>query len=255
MSTKENIFGVNQMDRNVEKTYSLVVPVYNEVGIIKDVIEDFYNEFISKFEGNVEFIIAEDGSTDGTKEVLAKLAQAYPLKLHSGNERKGYTRAVKESLGLAHGDVIFFSDSDGQHKVKEFLKMVKELEHYDVVIGRKTPRKDSFYRRVLSHGYNFLIRILFGINCYDIDSGFRIYKKEVLDAVLDAANTMEYLISSEIVIRAFMKGFKIKEASVEHLKRKDGDSNIFNFSNLPKIIFLQILGLLKLKVSLRKDKE
>lgn len=88
------------------KQISLVILVYNEAEIIEKVINDFYNSVINKIPGS-EFIVAEDGSTDGTKEILQRICQSIPIRLVCGDERKGYTRAMRDAFGLPENDLIF----------------------------------------------------------------------------------------------------------------------------------------------------
>ena len=116
----------------MEKTrpISLVIPVYNEVEVIEKVIRDFYDKVISKIDG-AQFIIAEDGSNDGTKEVLKRLSEEIPIMLVMGDERKGYTRAVKDALKLPEHDIIFFSDSDGQQEPDDFWELIKYIDDYE----------------------------------------------------------------------------------------------------------------------------
>ena len=82
-----------------QDSLSIVLPVYNEAGTIERVLRDLHAKIAAKL-ADVEFIVAEDGSSDGTKEVLQRLAPELKLRLVTGRERKGYTRAVKDALAL-----------------------------------------------------------------------------------------------------------------------------------------------------------
>jgi len=99
---------------------SVVIPVYNEGDVIEKVVRDFYAKVVSKVPGS-ELIVAEDGSTDNTKAILGRLAEELPIRLVSSDERKGYTRAVKDALKLPRFDLVFFSDSDGQQDAVQVL--------------------------------------------------------------------------------------------------------------------------------------
>ena len=191
--------------------FSLVLPVYNEAEIITEVVADYFN--ILKQIDNLEFIVAEDGSNDGTSSILRDINKSIPFTLFQSGERKGYTMAVLESLRLAQGEWILFSDSDGQHDAADFLKMI---EHFalksgseeaerpvDMIIGLKSPRQDNLLRRLMGYGYNKLINIIFKTNFHDIDCGFRIIHRDLIKKVIPKCGKFSYCISSEITIRAF----------------------------------------------------
>lgn len=213
---------------------SLVIPVYNEVDIIERVIRNYYEEVISKIPGS-EFIVAEDGSTDGTKELLKRIAQELPITLISGDKRKGYAKAVWGALKLAKNDILFFSDSDGQHSPGDFWKLITFIEDFDLISGYKFPRHDSLMRRFMSYAMNSIIWLLFGIKMRDINCGFRVMRKKVIDGILQEHIISDF-ISTEFIIRVHHKGYKIAEVPVRHYTRPYGDSRWLATKKLPKIV-------------------
>ena len=139
---------------NIEKRasrgeLSVVMPVYNEAGIIEKVIEHFHRHVIRQRPGS-RLIVIEDGSDDGTKDILKSLNRRIPFTLISAEKRKGYTRAFKDALKTADTELIFFSDSDGQHNPRDVFKMLREIGGFDIVGGYKHPRRDPLYRRWMS---------------------------------------------------------------------------------------------------------
>jgi glycosyltransferase involved in cell wall biosynthesis len=229
-----------------DKKISLVIPVHNEAEIIGDVIKNYYEEVISKIPGS-EFIIAEDGSTDGTKEILKKIAEVIPIKLILSDQRKGYAMAVWDAFKLAENDIVFFSDSDGQHSPADFWKMIPFIEDFDIITGYKYPRKDSLFRRVISFIMNHIVWMLFGILLHDINCGFRVMKKEVVNSVLKDRMISDF-ISTEFVIRVHQKGYRVVEIPVRHYSRPFGDSKWLSPLKLPKIIGKLLLNLLTIRV-------
>ena len=152
----------NIMTMKKEKSVSVVLPVYNEAEIIEEVIREYYDEIIRKYP-NSEFIIAEDGSNDGTKEILTELSKEIPMRLVMGPERKGYLHGVRDALLLAKNETVFFSDSDGQHDPRDFWKLLKKIENYDLVCGMRVKRHDPLSRKILTRFYNRLIWFFFSI--------------------------------------------------------------------------------------------
>ncbi len=228
------------------KPISLVIIAHNEAEIIENTIRDYYKEIVQKIPGS-EFIIAEDGSTDGTKEILSKLEKEIPLRIVSSDERKGYTKAMLDALKLAEMDVIFFSDSDGQHDPRDFWLMSKHIDNYDIVSGRKSHRKDGFLRVFVSYGMNGLLSMLFGQRLMDSNSGFKLIKKRVIDRIKDDRFSMR-LASAELMGRAISYGFKVREVQVQHFERKYGESRGIPTNKIPGLIWETSRCLLKLRM-------
>lgn len=234
------------LDARAESNFSVVMPVYNEGSTVERVVRDFYEKVVKKIP-NARFIIAEDGSTDGTKEILSRLNREIPFVLVSGEERKGYAKAFIDALSAADTELVFFSDSDGQHDPQEVFKLLKEIDNNDIVSGYKSPRRDPMNRVVISKVYNFLIRLLFGLKLKDIDSGFKLIRKKVIAGVLSDVTRMKYCVMSEFILKAHLAGYKIKEIPVSHYPRISGKSRIFNPLALPGVIAEIIENLFEIK--------
>lgn len=224
---------------------SLIIPVHNEVDIIEQVIRNYYSEVISKISGS-EFIIAEDGSNDGTKEVLQRVAKELPITVVSSNERKGYARAVWDAFKLPKNNIIFFSDSDGQHSPGDFWKMITFIDDFDIITGYKFARQDSRIRCFISSVMNFIIWVIFGIRLRDINCGFRVMRKEVVDSILEDRIISDF-ISTEFIIRVHKKGYRVAEIPIRHYSRPYGDSRWLSPKKLPRIIIKLLFNFLMIK--------
>ena len=216
-------------------TITVIIPVHNEAAVIEDVVRDIHDKVVGRMPGT-RFIVAEDGSDDGTREILKELNREIPFKLISGEERKGYAGAFRDALRLVETELVFFCDSDGQHDPADFFDLYREIEGNDIISGRKTPRLDPVNRVFLSRAYNLLVRLLFGLEMRDIDSGFKVIRKSVIDRVLDDVNDFEYCVMSEFVLKAHLEGFRIREVAVSHHARRSGTSTIFTPAKLPFIM-------------------
>lgn len=240
------------MDNN--QTISLVIPVYNEHEVIEKVIRDFYSKVISKLP-NSEFIIAEDGSNDGTKEILSTIAKEIPITLIMGESRKGYTKAVKDALRLPKTDLVFFSDSDGQQEPDDFWNLLENIKGNDIVVGYKHPRNDPFLRVLISKIYQIVNFALFGIKLNDINCGFRLIRRNVIEDILNDINLLPNFVSSEFILRAYLKGYKIKEVPVKHYQREFGESRGLPWKKIPIEVVKLIHGLIILKLELARKKK
>lgn len=227
---------------------SIVIPVYNEVEILKSLIEELFEEVYLKFE-KAEFIVAEDGSTDGTKELLSDLKEVYPLKLVSSNRRKGYVKAFLDALKLADNEWIFFCDSSGKHKISDFWKLFCYINEADMITGYKKDRKDPFYRRVTTKVFNSLVRNYFDINTRDINSGFRLIKKVLIDAIICHDYHVSPFVGFEFTIKAKYAGFNVKEAEIGTIYRPHGVSKGLSINRIPNVVIKTLLKIKEVKKS------
>lgn len=231
--------------RNKKIILSIVIPVYNEAETIEKVVLDFYEKVMKKIPDS-EFVICEDGSTDGTKKILTRLNKKLPLTLKMSPDRKGAVQGYKNALKAATGEIILFSDSDGTHDPSDYFKLSKEIVKCDMVIGQKTPRKDPFFRLFISKCFNTLINLLFGTHFHDINSGFRLIKKTLVDKLLPQTNLFPACIFTEFTIRAIKNKYKVTGVPVKHFLR-EGESRALNPKKLPALCWKVFKGIIKLR--------
>ena len=164
------------------KNVSIVLAVYNEAETLEKEVRQIYETIISKIPGS-EIIIAEDGSTDGSKEIIKELVEELGIIHSTSTKRKGYTRALRDAFKITKSPYIFFSDTGNKHSPEDFWKLYNYIDDFDLIIGVKSNRKDQNYRKALTWGYNKLLSIIFRKKISDADSGFRIYSKDLMDAL------------------------------------------------------------------------
>lgn len=199
---------------------SVIIPSYNEGDRIYQNLKEIVRVF-KEFDCNYEIVVVSDGSIDNTVAEAKKAANEHEniiVKSHYKNYGKG--RALKMGSKFAKGDLILFLDADldlhpGQIQV---LFDVMKLREVDVVIGSKR-HPDSivnypWHRRIVSTGYFFLIKILFGLPIRDTQTGIKLFKREVLDKVLPKILVKQYAYDLEILALAHHFGYKIGEAPV-----------------------------------------
>ena len=227
---------------------SLVFPVYNEAFIIESTVRNYFDELNEKVP--FELIVAEDGSTDDTKTVIRRLERTLPIRAYTGDQRKGYLNAVKDAVRLAERDWVFLVDSDYQFAAIDFWRLVPMMSEYDIILGMKSPRRDPYYRIVLSRGLNFLLRCLFNVPYRDMDTGFRLIRREAIERIAPQVHHFAFF-TAEFVVRCHKKGYRICEVPVPHYSRKMGATNIFYVSKLPLIVLQQLRGIWRLYRELR----
>jgi len=226
----------------------MIFPVHNESFIIAQTLRNYVAEFQGRVQ-DFEVIVAEDGSTDDTKVVLEQLERELPIRLYMSDERKGYRQAVMDAVAYATKPWLFVVDSDYQFAAIDFWRLDEFRRTDDVILGIKCPRKDPFYRILLSWGQNFLLRRFFGVPYRDMDTGFRLIRRQVIEEIAPSVKYLSFF-TAEFVIRAHVAGYRIREIPVPHYARKIGSTTIFYISKLFLICFEQFAAILKLRKEL-----
>jgi glycosyltransferase involved in cell wall biosynthesis len=228
---------------------SLVFPVHNESFIIEQTIRNYISELAGRV-ADLEVIVAEDGSTDDTKAIVERLAHELPIKVYLSDERKGYQRAVIDAIAHATRPWLFIVDSDYQFAAIDFWRLEPQRRSADIILGMKSPRKDPFYRVFLSAGYNFLMRLFLDVPYRDMDTGFRLIRREAAERITPQVRHMSFF-TAEFVVRAHHAGYKVLEVPVHHYARKIGSTTIFFVSSLFWISLKQFIGIFRIRRELK----
>ena len=223
----------------------ILMPVYNEASSIENTLNEINDTLKDKIE--FEFIISEDGSSDGTKEILKKLKNIYPMKLISDSGRKYYSKAVIDGIKKADADYLLIKDSDGQCDPKDILNFWDLKDNSDLVNGYRYPRYDFAYRRFISKMFYYMYKILFNVPLRDPSFAYVFMSKKVYLKLNDFVPLMPDGFFWEFNARAKSLNFKFNEIKINHRKRSSGDTKIYTLKNLPKIAYTNGVGLLKLR--------
>jgi glycosyltransferase involved in cell wall biosynthesis len=230
---------------------TLLMPVYNEAESISAVIGEFERTVVTPSGGRL--LVCEDGSTDGSRDVLEKLSRQLPMELVTSPDRKGYAGAAHDGLAQTSTPWVFFADSDGQYDPQDFWKIWAARGDYDMVIGCKVQREERYYRIFLSKGFHLLAKAFTRIPLRDIDCGFRLIRRDVIERVLPDVKSLRYSFWAEFSIIAYRKGIRIGEVPVSHRPSLRGTTSIYSWNKLPKILVLQVVGLLRLARRLNRE--
>lgn len=228
---------------------SVVLLAHNEVEVIERVVREFYDEIVPKLHGS-EVIVAEDGSTDGTKEVLARLERELPfLRWEEGKEKRGYVNAFKAAMALPVNEFILFCDSSGKHDPADIWKMYDKIGSADMIIGYKINRQDPLYRLMMTKVFNSLVNLYFGVRFKDIDCPLRLFRKTSFLDIASQEWLEQALINFELTLRFVYRGYRVEQVPVSHFARKTGPSRGLPPAKIPKVI----LGVLKVFPMLRYE--
>jgi len=202
-------------------TYSIVIPAYNEAQRLGATLEKVL-AYVDEQKWSAEVIVVNDGSGDGTAEMVRDFGKRNPiLRLveNPGNRGKGY--AVRNGMLSARGDVMLFSDADLSSPIEEAPKLFGAIEAgADVAIGSRwlqselqTERQPA-YRQLFGRVFNLLLRVLLGVKFKDTQCGFKAFTRRAAMAIFPLQRIERWGFDPEILFIAQKHGFKIVEVPV-----------------------------------------
>ena len=206
---------------------SIVIPVYNEQECIESTLREVFG-VTEKMPGEIEVLAVDDGSTDDTPGILAKLAAENAcLRVLRLKPNSGQSAALGTGFRRAKGGVIVMLDADGQNDPADIPKLVEELDKCDMCCGYRANRQDTWARRYGSRLANWCRDRLLGDGIIDTGCTIRAVKADYLRG-LAIWNGMHRFIPA----LAMMRGAKIKQIPVNHRARTAGQSKYTNLGRL-----------------------
>jgi len=203
---------------------SVFFPVYNEEKNIENTVKKAI-KVLEKIAKKWEIIIVEDGSKDNSLEVVKNISKKYKnIRLVIHEKNRGYGGAFKSGFYNAKYNWITFTDADGQFdfsEISNFINKQKET-NADLVIGYYKKRRVPFVRIVNSKAWELVVYLMFGLHVRDIDCGFKLVNKKVIEKIPKLEAERGAFISSEFLIKAKRNGFKIVEIPITHYPRVYG---------------------------------
>ena len=202
------------------KSISVIIPLYNEKDSLTELYRGVVQELFSH-SSDFEIIFVDDGSTDGSFEVLKELqGKDRRIKIIRFRRNFGKSSALSAGFRVAEGEVIVTMDADLQDRPSEMLKLLARLEEgWDLVSGWKRQRKDPWGKRLASRVFNRLTAFLTGVRLHDINCGFKAYRRKVIEEVKVYGEMHRY-----IPVLASYRGFRVDEVPIEHRARPHGKS-------------------------------
>ncbi|MBR0314243.1 MAG: polyprenol monophosphomannose synthase [Bacteroidales bacterium] len=212
----------------------VVIPTYNE----RENIEKITRKVFS-LDGNFHILIVDDGSPDGTADIVKGLQAEFPERLHliqrSGKQGLGtaYITAFKWALEKGYG-YVFEMDADFSHNPDDLIRLYKACaeDGADLSIGSRYCNGVSVInwpigRVVMSYFASYYVRKVLRMKVYDCTAGFVCYTRKVLDTIdLDKVKMKGYGFQIEMKYSTYKLGFKIKEVPIIFVDRKEGTSKM-----------------------------
>jgi glycosyltransferase involved in cell wall biosynthesis len=198
---------------------SAVLPAYNEVAVIADVARRTEQALRAMGIVDLEVLVVDDGSSDGTGDAVRALGEAHPeitVVRHSHN--RGYGAALRSGFEAARCDAVFVMDSDAQFDPADIHLLLPHYRADTMVAGYRSPRNDSLLRRANHTAFFTVVRALFGPSLRDVNCAFKLFPRR-LGVGLRSSGAM---ISTELALRARHLGYLIVEVPVPHYARTAG---------------------------------
>jgi glycosyltransferase involved in cell wall biosynthesis len=212
--------------RGVQAGVSAMFPCYNDAETIGGLVDDVHR-VLEPLVDEVEVIVVNDGSADGSREVLEGLAANRPwLRVIHHRANRGYGGALITGFEAARFDWIFYTDGDAQYDASEAALLIPlATDDVDIVQGYKLSRGDPIHRRVIGRIYHHVVKRLFSLPSRDTDCDFRLFRKRL---IVDRPLVSTSGVICVEMMRSFRdQGARFVETPVHHFARPSGRSQFF----------------------------
>jgi glycosyltransferase AglD len=228
----------------------IVIPVYNEEKFIEyciNSLEEFIDSKMSKYE--ISILLAEDGSTDNTLNIISRLARRYNnITVRHNQSKLGRGKAVKAAWKSVDADIYAYFDADLATSIS-YLKVLIEscTGGFEIVTGSRYVEysrvKRPFLRKIISRAYNYIINLLFGTSVTDHQCGFKALTHSACKIILKESIFDDWFWDTELFIIARRNDLKIHEFPIEWKERRTTRTPL---KRLMKDIWIHGLGIILL---------
>jgi glycosyltransferase involved in cell wall biosynthesis len=192
---------------------SVVIPVYNEVGNVREIIKRVQAQNLAN-----EIVVVDDGSTDGTRDILKELDGNEKLRviLHEQNQGKG--AAVVTGMKAAQGDILLIQDADLEYDPRDYPKLLQPIEEEiaDVVYGSRflggARRVAMFWHMVANKLLTVMTNILYNTILTDMETGYKVFRREVVDGMNIKAKRFDF--EPEFTAKVLKRNYRIFEVPI-----------------------------------------
>lgn len=224
---------------------SAVVPLHDEEENVAAVVSGL-RAVLPEVADRFEVVLVDDGSRDGTADLVDGLATADPaIRVVRHPENRGYGAAIRSGFAAARYEWLFLMDGDGQFDPRELPLLCGARGDADAVLGWRARRADPWQRRANTAAWNALVRTLFRLRVRDVNCAFKLVRREALGDVGTVADGA--MVSTELLARLRQRGARLVEVPVTHLPRRAGRAS----GAAPGVVLRAFVELLRLARGLR----
>jgi len=226
---------------------SLFLPAYNEKENIAQAVGAALDELPRSTE-DLEVIVVDDGSTDGTGDIADQIAAGDPrVKVVHHMPNRGYGGALRSGFAASTKPYVLFTDSDLQFDLSDIARLLPRLERSPVVVGYREKRADPAKRRFIAWVYNRLISVLFLAPFRDVDCAFKLFRRDVFERVpLSRVRSNGAFFSPELLLVLRAARVRIDQVPVRHFPRRAGEEKGATL----RVVLRAIRDLLRLRLRL-----
>jgi glycosyltransferase involved in cell wall biosynthesis len=215
---------------------SVVIPAYNEVECLRPLTDEVLDT-MRDIGQDFEILFVDDGSTDGTRDLMRTLAGEYPEVHFIGFKTNcGQTSAMAAGFKHARGDILVTLDADMQNDPRDIPRLIEKLDRYDVVCGWRQKRHDTIVRRISSRVANYVRNKLTNERIIDVGCSLKAYRRECVQN-LKLFEGMHRFLPTLVQL----EGYHVVETPVNHRQRTLGTSK-YNIRNRIMKAFLDLLA-------------
>jgi glycosyltransferase involved in cell wall biosynthesis len=205
---------------------SAMFPCYNDATTIGPLVDNVHAA-LDPLVNELEVIVVNDGSSDGSREVLDEMLAMRPwLRVVHHEKNRGYGGALISGFDAAQHEWIFYTDGDAQYDASEAALLVPlATDEIDIVQGYKLGRGDPLHRKVIGRVYHHVVKVLFGLPVRDTDCDFRLFRRKLL--LERPLRSTSGVICVEMMRSFTEQGARFVQTPVHHYFRPSGKSQFF----------------------------
>ncbi|GAC1523383.1 MAG: hypothetical protein NVS2B6_09150 [Thermoleophilaceae bacterium] len=211
---------------SLSDTLSIVIPAFNEAAVIAQVLEELDRVVAEPLDA--EIVVVDDCSSDGTGEILDRLAAQNPrLSVHHADQNGGHGPSVRRAIDASSGDWIFQVDSDDQFVPSEFWTLWERRERCDLAMGYRATRHDARHRLILSWVLRRLATLVTGgEDIRDVNVPFKLFRRAIWRDLTPAMPAATLIPSVLVAVGAASRGWRLDQVPITHLARTHGPSSL-----------------------------
>lgn len=196
---------------------SVIIPVYNEKGTIRAIVDRVQAVPINK-----EIIIVDDGSKDGTREILQELAMQDNIRVFLHEKNKGKGAALSTGLKHVSGDYVVFQDADLEYHPEEYMRLLEPIikGDADVVYGSRfkgSGRAFLFWHKMGNIFLNFVTNVLYNSTLTDMETCYKMFRRDVINGITIESN--RFNVEPEVTAKILKQGYRVYEVPISYSGR------------------------------------
>jgi len=192
---------------------SVIIPVYNEVESIQVILQRVHATKLAQ-----EIIVVDDGSKDGTRDLLPKLDGKKGVRVILHEKNKGKGAAVRTGMAAAKGDILLIQDADLEYDPRDYPQLLEPIIEglADVVYGSRflgrAHRVTMFWHLVANKMLTLMTNILYNTILTDMETGYKVFRREILDGMVLHANSFDF--EPEFTAKILKRNYRIFEVPI-----------------------------------------